>query len=268
MFLGHFFLFLYGGAFGVVLVGFIILVLGFFLFTVRGDGSPEEVSAEKKARALERKAIFEEVRASIHLPETPQAFVKPVNEYEFARWGETQRPQCYDQEVERQFQEPVNSPGAVNPQPTASDSTSTIGGRPTGAYLHRRQSIFSGSGMNSAIGTQIRKQHGALLEGKTKFNYKINVTVIRAENLVGANKNGAIRNKLTASNSCLVAGKSNPYIKLRLGTQEVKTKHVLRSLNPEYHATFVLNVRDPETDTLVIKVFDYEKVGAATPLVS
>lgn len=56
-------------------------------------------------------------------------------------------------------------------------------------------------------------------------------------------------------------------MKLRLGTQEVKTKHMARTLNPEWNTTFVLNVKDPESDTLVVKVFDYEKVGSAKPLV-
>ena len=211
--LGYSLLFLYGGVVGVIGVCVMVVLLGWLLFTVRGDGTEDgSLTPEKKARAAERKMVFSEVRASNYLPEAPHAFVKPVNEYEYARWGQTQRPSQYDREIERLFQDPDvgvgigsgsnnghdnnnNTSQGNTPYPNDHASNGFASGigviGATGVPYHRKQSLFGGAVPVGGVGQGIqnKKPHG-LLDGKGKFNYKINVTVVRAEDLVGANKNG------------------------------------------------------------------------------
>ncbi|KAL6057908.1 putative E3 ubiquitin-protein ligase RING1a isoform B [Balamuthia mandrillaris] len=81
-------------------------------------------------------------------------------------------------------------------------------------------------------------------------NYILHLTVERASNLVASNR----------------SGKSDPYLKISLGSQQVKTKVVFKDLNPEWNASFVLYVNDPEKDRLILRVLDYERVGSSKPL--
>lgn len=60
-------------------------------------------------------------------------------------------------------------------------------------------------------------------------------------------------------------GKSDPYVKLHLGgghSFAKVTKTIKSNLNPEWNESFKLIVKDPETQSLEIHVYDWEKIGA------
>ncbi|CAO2813747.1 unnamed protein product [Amaranthus hypochondriacus] len=59
-------------------------------------------------------------------------------------------------------------------------------------------------------------------------------------------------------------GASDPYVKVKLSddrTPSKKTTVKHKNLNPEWNEEFNLTVRDPETQTLELKVYDWEQVG-------
>ncbi|KAJ8452980.1 hypothetical protein Cgig2_014743 [Carnegiea gigantea] len=59
-------------------------------------------------------------------------------------------------------------------------------------------------------------------------------------------------------------GASDPYVKLKLTEDKVpakQTKVKFKNLNPEWNEEFKLTVRDLETQALIIRVYDWEKVG-------
>lgn len=55
-------------------------------------------------------------------------------------------------------------------------------------------------------------------------------------------------------------GKSDPYVKLTVGNSTQKTRTIMNNLNPEWNETFSLVVDDPETESLDISVYDWDKV--------
>jgi Ca2+-dependent lipid-binding protein len=63
------------------------------------------------------------------------------------------------------------------------------------------------------------------------------------------------------------AGLSDPFCKLRIGGQRIRTRWVPQSVDPVWNEAFSLYVNDPEADTLLLEVFDHEKVGNNKPLV-
>lgn len=82
------------------------------------------------------------------------------------------------------------------------------------------------------------------------YRYALHVKVESAQGLVGSNKNGL----------------SDPFCKVRVGGQRVRTRWVAQSVDPVWNEAFSLNVSDPEEDTLLLEVFDHEKVGNNKPL--
>lgn len=68
-----------------------------------------------------------------------------------------------------------------------------------------------------------------------------------------------------ASNLCKMDlfGKSDPYVKLSLVGERLpakKTTIKMRTLNPEWNEMFKLIIKDPETQVLQLRVYDWEKV--------
>lgn len=58
-------------------------------------------------------------------------------------------------------------------------------------------------------------------------------------------------------------GKSDPYVKLRLSGERLpvkKTSIKMKNLNPEWNEQFKLIVKDPGTQFLELRVYDWEKV--------
>jgi len=59
-------------------------------------------------------------------------------------------------------------------------------------------------------------------------------------------------------------GQSDPYVKLKLTDDKVPSKKTtvkFKTLNPEWNEDFKLVVRDPETQVLRMKVFDWDQVS-------
>jgi hypothetical protein len=82
--------------------------------------------------------------------------------------------------------------------------------------------------------------------------YSLTVTVIKAQNLKAADKGGT----------------SDPYVKLYIkskDTKSFKTNKIMKTLNPVWNETFAFKdvVVD---DTLIIKCYDWDKVGKDDPL--
>ena len=60
-----------------------------------------------------------------------------------------------------------------------------------------------------------------------------------------------------------ILGTSDPYVKLNLSGEKRpsrKTSIKMRNLNPEWNEDFKLIVKDPETQVLELKVYDWDKV--------
>ncbi|XP_057531639.1 synaptotagmin-1-like [Amaranthus tricolor] len=60
-------------------------------------------------------------------------------------------------------------------------------------------------------------------------------------------------------------GASDPYVKLKLTEDKLPSKKTTvkyKNLNPEWNEEFTMSVRDPETQTLEVFVFDWEKIGS------
>lgn len=58
-------------------------------------------------------------------------------------------------------------------------------------------------------------------------------------------------------------GASDPYVKLKLTEDKTPSKKTTvkhKNLNPEWNEEFNLTVRDPQTQTLEINVYDWEQV--------
>jgi Ca2+-dependent lipid-binding protein len=58
-------------------------------------------------------------------------------------------------------------------------------------------------------------------------------------------------------------GLSDPYCNIILGTQKAKTGVKMITLNPVWNEWFILEVSDPNTEVLVIRVMDWDKIGSA-----
>lgn len=59
-------------------------------------------------------------------------------------------------------------------------------------------------------------------------------------------------------------GKSDPYVKLKMSGERLPTKKTsikMKNLNPEWNEQFKLIVKDPETQVLELRVYDWEKVN-------
>lgn len=64
-------------------------------------------------------------------------------------------------------------------------------------------------------------------------------------------------------------GSSDPYVKLKLSDDKLPMKKTTvrhKNLNPEWNEEFSLVVKDPETQSLEIKVYDWEKVIHVTTI--
>ncbi|XP_022745863.1 synaptotagmin-3-like isoform X2 [Durio zibethinus] len=62
-----------------------------------------------------------------------------------------------------------------------------------------------------------------------------------------------------------ILGTSDPYVKLKLTGERLPAKKTTikkRNLNPEWNEKFKLIVKDPQSQVLQLKVFDWDKVGA------
>ncbi|KAL2651010.1 hypothetical protein R1flu_019138 [Riccia fluitans] len=57
-------------------------------------------------------------------------------------------------------------------------------------------------------------------------------------------------------------GKSDPYVMVRVGNSTQKTRTIMNNLNPEWNETLSLPVDDPETESLDLTVYDWDKVGS------
>ncbi|KAL9244857.1 hypothetical protein vseg_018578 [Gypsophila vaccaria] len=60
-------------------------------------------------------------------------------------------------------------------------------------------------------------------------------------------------------------GGADPYVKLKLTDDKAPSKKTSvkhKNLNPEWNEEFNLSVRDPETQSLVLNVYDWEQVGS------
>lgn len=60
-----------------------------------------------------------------------------------------------------------------------------------------------------------------------------------------------------------ILGTSDPYVKLKISGEKRpsrKTSIKMRNLNPEWNEDFKLIVKDPETQVLELKVYDWDKV--------
>lgn len=55
-------------------------------------------------------------------------------------------------------------------------------------------------------------------------------------------------------------GTSDPFVKLKLAGKTEQTNVIKRTHNPEWNETFSLDVKDPQTDSLEISVYDWDKV--------
>ena len=56
-----------------------------------------------------------------------------------------------------------------------------------------------------------------------------------------------------------VGGKSDPFCLLTVGSQELKSKIHKKTLNPKFNETFTLNVTDSTTESLDIRVYDWDR---------
>ncbi|CAA0814450.1 Synaptotagmin-3 [Striga hermonthica] len=60
-------------------------------------------------------------------------------------------------------------------------------------------------------------------------------------------------------------GLSDPYVKLSLSGEKLSTKKTTikkKTLNPEWNEDFKISVKDPQTQMLLINVYDWDKVGS------
>ncbi|CAI0445307.1 unnamed protein product [Linum tenue] len=58
-------------------------------------------------------------------------------------------------------------------------------------------------------------------------------------------------------------GASDPYVKLKLTEDKLPSKKTTvrhKNLNPEWNEEFSMTVRDPETQSLELHVYDWEQV--------
>ena len=53
-------------------------------------------------------------------------------------------------------------------------------------------------------------------------------------------------------------GTSDPYCRLEVGNQAVKSKTIHKTLNPNWNETFTFNVHDPSREALKIFMYDYD----------
>lgn len=78
----------------------------------------------------------------------------------------------------------------------------------------------------------------------------LKVTVLSAKELMAANTNGF----------------SDPYVSMTCENTKHKTKHIKRTLNPEWRETFAFPVANARTAEIVFNVKDYEMLGLNQPL--
>lgn len=60
-----------------------------------------------------------------------------------------------------------------------------------------------------------------------------------------------------------IMGASDPYVKLKLEDDKLGSKKTTvryKNLNPEWNEEFKVVIKDPESQTLMLTVFDWEKV--------
>merc|ERR1712137_932625 len=76
------------------------------------------------------------------------------------------------------------------------------------------------------------------------------VTVVRAKNLVAADKGGT----------------SDPYVKLRLGSTTQKTHVVKKCLNPTWNESFRFTIDNPTAHKLRVEVFDKDRWTRDDPI--
>lgn len=65
-------------------------------------------------------------------------------------------------------------------------------------------------------------------------------------------------------------GSSDPYVKLRLHDDKIQSKQTTvkkNNLNPEWNEEFSLVVKDPQSQDLVLTLYDWEKVYYSSFLV-
>ena len=65
-----------------------------------------------------------------------------------------------------------------------------------------------------------------------------------------------MRNNTSNCFALLVAGKSDPYCEVSMGSQEHRTRVVNNTLNPKWNASMQFTIRDLHQDVLCITVYD------------
>ncbi len=110
------------------------------------------------------------------------------------------------------------------------------GGKP----LHggRSESSKAAGGL---AGTKDALKAGQLAD----FEGKLHVDLIKAKNLVKAD----------------LMGKSDPYAVLKFGKQKEKTNTIKNTLEPQWDFSTDFKVPDGNSDTLLVEVFDSDKLG-------
>lgn len=66
-----------------------------------------------------------------------------------------------------------------------------------------------------------------------------------------------------------VLGKSDPYVKLSLSGERLPAKKTTikkKNLNPEWNENFKLVVKEPQSQTLQLQVFDWDQVSISLSL--
>jgi len=78
----------------------------------------------------------------------------------------------------------------------------------------------------------------------------LQVRVLAARNLIAADRGGT----------------SDPYVKLRVGTERNKTRVIKKCLNPKWSEVFRFRVANPKTTKLIIEVMDKDRFTSDDPL--
>jgi hypothetical protein len=102
----------------------------------------------------------------------------------------------------------------------------------------RRESSKAAGGL---AGTKDALKAGQLAD----FEGKLHVDLIKAKNLVKAD----------------LMGKSDPYAVLKFGKQKEKTNTIKNTLEPQWDFSTDFKVPDGNCDTLLVEVFDSDKLG-------
>ena len=111
------------------------------------------------------------------------------------------------------------------------------GGKPLGSEI----AGHGGKPLGGVVGAESKSSKGPF----SGFEGELQVALIKAKNLIKAD----------------VMGKSDPYAVLKFGKQKEKTNVIKNTLEPQWDFNTSFKVPDGDADTILIEVFDSDKLG-------